>query len=665
MPYDGLDTWGPTWGPALATLGAILCLAWLPDKPATGGARWARVAAACLTAGLTFRYVIWRVQAVPEARSFLQYTWVVAFLSVEMLNALNGLLNLLFMSRTLDRSSEADAKMHSPLHTAPTDVLIATYNEPRDVLERTIIGAMDIDHPDLRVWVLDDGARDWVRDLAEALGTFYIRRVKGKHAKAGNVNNGLRQLLTVGRPPEFILLLDADFIASRQILRRTLGFFEAEDVGIVQTPQHFFNPDPVQINLACSNIWPDEQRFFFNVMLPCMDAWGAAFCCGTSAVLRVEALQDIGGMATETVTEDMLTSFKMEEFGWRTIFLNERLSLGLAPEGLGEYVTQRSRWCLGAVQQLHTRWSWFGRGRLRTITRLACLSGSLYWIVSFLFRLMMLAGPAVYWWTGTSVIVATNADILYWLVPAVLSSILFMSVYSRNLIIPVMSDITQLVSAVAVIGNVATGLFRPRGQSFKVTPKGVSRDHIVLQWGLIWPFLIIAAATLSGLAINVSASSSLVGGSGYGVNVFWSLFNVVLVSLVCLACIELPRRRTDERFLSNEPGVVIWPNEAVTECVVRDISSGGARLSAPAGADPANLWDTVHAVGHLSLDEGRLKVPFHLLRCQENELIVQFDTTLQVRRALIGRLFGGDYARELERVTMHRVLGMLVNRLLR
>jgi cellulose synthase (UDP-forming) len=525
------------------------------------------------------------------------------------------------------------------------------------------IGALDIEHLDLRVWVLDDGARDWVREMAESLGALYVCRINGKHAKAGNVNNGLRHALSIGRRPEFVLLLDADFIASRQILRRTLGFFEAEDVGIVQTPQHFFNPDPVQLNLACNSVWPDEQRFFFNVLLPCKDAWGAAFCCGTSAVLRVAALQDIGGMATETVTEDTLTSYKMEEFGWRTIFLNERLSLGLAPEGLSEYVTQRGRWCLGAIQQLHTKWSCFGRGQIRMITRLSCLDVSLYWVVSFPFKLMMLASPAVYWWTGTSVIAASNADVLYWLLPAVLASIMFMSIYSRNLIVPVMSDITQLLSAVVVLGNVATGLFRPNGQRFKVTPKGVSRDHVVLQWTLMWPFLLIAAATLSGLAINASASSPLAGGDGYGVNVFWSLFNVALVGLVCLACIELPRRRSDERFISNEAGRLFWQDEAAADCIVRDISLGGARLS-PGAAPSAKTWGGITTNGFLVLDDGQVRVPFRLLRRQGSDLFVQFNASLEVRRQLIRRLFGGDYARELERVQAHRVLGMLVNRLL-
>jgi cellulose synthase (UDP-forming) len=155
-------------------------------------------------------------------------------------------------------------------------IFIATYNEPASVLERTNGGAMAIDHPDLRVFVLDDGARDFVRDLAQELGAHYVFRVKGQHAKAGNVNNGLARALSTGRQPAFILLLDADFVPS---VKRTLGLFAEPDVGIVQTPQHFFNTDPIQTNLLCASVWPDEQRFFFEILMPAKDAWGAAFCC--------------------------------------------------------------------------------------------------------------------------------------------------------------------------------------------------------------------------------------------------------------------------------------------------------------------------------------------------------------------------------------------------
>jgi cellulose synthase (UDP-forming) len=341
----------------------------------------AMAAALCIFLGL--RYLWWHATlGMPKGQNLLQQAWAWAFFFFEAMNNLSSTMVCFFLSRTKNRSADADAAQNSPLLAAPVDVFIATYNEPVAVLERTIIGAMAIDHPDLRVFVLDDGARGFIRALAHELGAHYVCRVKGKHAKAGNVNNGLRHALSNGRRPAFILLLDADFVPNVNILKRTLGLFAERDVGIVQTPQHFFNPDPIQTNLLAS-VWPDEQRFFFDIVMPAKDAWGAAFCCGTSAVFRVEALLATEGMATETVTEDMLTTFKMEEHGYRTIYLNEPLSMGLAPEGLQAYITQRSRWCLGAIQQIYTRWSFAGRARLGLVSRLSSFDGTFYWIFTF------------------------------------------------------------------------------------------------------------------------------------------------------------------------------------------------------------------------------------------------------------------------------------------
>ena len=331
-------------------------------------------AATCVLFGL--RYLWWRwTCSMPTGQLPWQQAWAWIFLGFETMSTASSITVYFFMSRVRSRSAVVDARAGSPLLRAPVDVLIATYNEERDILERTIVGALAIEHPDLRVWVLDDGARPWVRELTESLGAHYTFRVKGRHAKAGNVNHGLAAACASGRKPEFVLLLDADFVANSRILRRTLPLFEEADVGIVQTPQHFFNPDPIQSNLMCATAWPDEQRFFFNHLLESKDAWGAAFCCGTSAVFRVGALQACGGMATETVTEDMLTTFRMLEHGYRTIFLNEPLSLGLAPEGLQQYITQRSRWCLGAVQQIYTRWSFAGPARIGLVNRISSLDG--------------------------------------------------------------------------------------------------------------------------------------------------------------------------------------------------------------------------------------------------------------------------------------------------
>ena len=329
-------------------------------------------------------------------------------------------------------------------------------------------------------------------------------RVKGKHAKAGNVNNGLRLALATERPPEFILLLDADFVARPNILERTLGLFEVSSVGIVQTPQHFFNHDPIQVNLRSTRTWPDEQRFFFNYLLACKDAWGAAFCCGTSAVFRVEALEASGGMATETVTEDMLTTFRMQEHGYRTIFLNEHLSSGLAPEGLVEFVTQRSRWCLGAMQQIYTRWSFVGRAKMSLVNRISCLDGVLYWSCSFPFRLLVLAAPMVYWMTGTPVIDAHIDALVYYQLPFTIAICTMMFVLSERRVVPILSDVGQMISTFVIMSAVAVALVKPWGHPFKVTPKGTSTDRVVVHWSLAWPFVLLAAGIVLGLAMNAS-----------------------------------------------------------------------------------------------------------------------------------------------------------------
>lgn len=646
-----LDAYAPT----LLAVGALLSLYLLLGPES----KWARALSALLCICLCLRYVWWHgARGMPLGQSPLQQIWAWIFYFFESMAIFSSITVYFFMSRHKDRSAEADARQSSPLHAAPVDVFIATYNEAAAILERTIVGAKAIDHADLRVWVLDDGARDWVRDLATELGAHYVRRIKGAHAKAGNVNNGLKHALATGRRPQFILLLDADFIASRTILKRTLGLFDAADVGIVQTPQHFFNPDPIQSNLLCATVWPDEQRFFFEILLPCKDAWGAAFCCGTSAVFRVAALEASRGLATETVTEDMLTSFKMDEHGYRTIFLNEALSIGLAPEGLQDYISQRSRWCLGAIQQIYTRWSFAGPARMRFINRLSSFDGAMYWMFSFPFKLMMITAPMVYWWTGASVVDST--ELLYWLGPSAVSGVVFMSIFSRNRVLPIMTDVTQLLCASSIILTVATALIKPWGRPFKVTAKGTSTNRVTVQWAYLLPFAIMIAGTLAGILINLSEYAELKGTQGYAVNVFWSIYNIVFLTLAVTVCIELPRRRQDERFQVNERAMISWDGGGETSCRLHDISLGGAQIkdivAAPRGAPQS---------GSLRLDGGAIEVPFKPIRAiRRDGLAVRFEADTRVRRALIVKLFSGAYRNKVNEIDVPRVLFAVGKKLL-
>lgn len=181
-----------------------------------------------------------------------------------------------------------------PPRDLTVDVYITTYNEPVELVMRTAAAARDISYPH-RTWVLDDGSRPELAAAAQAAGVGYIERSpdwtdRPRHAKAGNLNNALFQ--TEG---DFLLILDADQIPEPEILDRTLGYFDDPLVALVQTPQFFTNvteADPLG----------SQAPLFYGPIQQGKDGWNAAFFCGSNAVLRRDALMQLGlvGYVRET-----------------------------------------------------------------------------------------------------------------------------------------------------------------------------------------------------------------------------------------------------------------------------------------------------------------------------------------------------------------------------
>src|SRR5947209_12944433 len=211
---------------------------------------------------LTWRYVAWRfVATIPPLAPRMDSLYPWAFAIVEAAAAIGSTLAYITLGRTLDRAPEATANrawLAGLMRLPRVDVLITTYNEEEPILTRTIVGAMGIDFPGLRIWVLDDGRRPWVEQLCRSKNVCYLTRADNRHAKAGNINHALAVIRRGPDPPEFIVLFDADFVPQRDFLWRTMPLFHDETVGLVQTPQHFFNNDPIQSNLLIGNVWPDE-----------------------------------------------------------------------------------------------------------------------------------------------------------------------------------------------------------------------------------------------------------------------------------------------------------------------------------------------------------------------------------------------------------------------
>ena len=174
------------------------------------------------------------------------------------------------------------------------DVFITTYDESEELVAATAAAAKRITWPH-ETWILDDGDRPSMRALADRQGIGYITRGtewrdRPRHAKAGNVNNALAR--THG---ELILILDADQVPTPEILDRTLGYFEDPRMALVQTPQYF-------TNVPESDPLGSQAPLFYGPIQQGKDGWNAAFFCGSNAILRREALMEVGllGYVEET-----------------------------------------------------------------------------------------------------------------------------------------------------------------------------------------------------------------------------------------------------------------------------------------------------------------------------------------------------------------------------
>ncbi len=235
-----------------------------------------------------------------------------------------------------------DVRNPAPMPVLPgrtVDVLIPTYNEDPQLLRGTISAALKIDYPH-RTYVLDDGKREEVRALCEELGADYITRPTNLHAKAGNLNHALR--MTDG---ELVVIFDADHVSERHFIDRLVGYFADEKLGFVQTPHAFYNFDAFQgvLNYERGVYW-EEGMLFYNVTQPGKNRWNGVSFCGSAAMFRRKALEDVGLVATESITEDMLTGLRMHAKGWKSLFVNERLVAAMAAEDISSFNTQRLRW---------------------------------------------------------------------------------------------------------------------------------------------------------------------------------------------------------------------------------------------------------------------------------------------------------------------------------
>src|SRR5581483_11442762 len=123
-------------------------------------------------------YFWWRISTTWEAEGLQGvYAAVILFLEIVLLYPTYELMKQL--QRTRSRSAEADAYAGWYLadgRPPRVDILIPTYNESWPILEKTVVGALAQDYPNVRVWVCDDGRRQWLKEAVESIGGHYTTR---------------------------------------------------------------------------------------------------------------------------------------------------------------------------------------------------------------------------------------------------------------------------------------------------------------------------------------------------------------------------------------------------------------------------------------------------------------------------------------------------------
>lgn len=259
-------------------------------------------------------------------------------------------------------------------------VFIPTYNEPVEVIAPTIAAACELE-PTHETWVLDDGDREWVAELCREYGARYVSRPVHNHAKAGNMNHALDLMAReaaegIAPDADVIAVLDCDHVPLPHFLTATLGWFDDPDLALVQGPQEFYNAGAFDDDGVTG-----EQGLFFHVLMAARNHDGAGpFWCGSTSLLRTRALREVGGVATDTIVEDMHTTLRLIRKGWKTVYHHQALAVGLAPATPDQYLLQRRRWGLGAMQVLSQERLWAAKRWLSWHNYYEYLSGSLWWL---------------------------------------------------------------------------------------------------------------------------------------------------------------------------------------------------------------------------------------------------------------------------------------------
>jgi len=581
----------------------------------------------------TARYGWWRYQTVYNffTDPGIHWGWIDAFFMLILLAAESYAFLILFLGylQTVWPLRRAPVALpDNPADWPDVDVIIPTYNEPLSVVRYTALAAAAMDYPPEKchIYILDDGRREDFRQFAREAGIGYVTRNDNKGAKAGNINNALKAL----RSP-YVAIFDCDHVPTRSFLQVTMGWFLRDaNLGMLQTPHHFYSPDPFERNLGQFRTIPNEGELFYGIVQDGNDFWNATFFCGSCAVLRRTAMDEIGGIATDTVTEDAHTSIRIQMRGWNTAYINIPQAAGLATERLSGHVKQRIRWARGMIQILRIDNPLFVPG-LKMSQRLCYFNAMLHFLYG-LPRLIFLTAPLIYMLLSHTNIPGFWAAILAYALPhLVLSNVTNSRIQGQHRH-SFWNEIYETVLAPYIMLPTFLALINPKLGKFNVTDKGGVVDHSYFDGRIARPFVLLlilnaigALATFPRL-FHMPYPLSLLNDSSHPgtifMNLFWIMFNIVVLGVATAVAYEAQQRRTTVRVQTSIPSIVRMSDGTEIPGETVDISAGGAAIRLLESITPQH-GENVRVMFPLRIGDASL--PASIVRMEGRILRLKYD----------------------------------------
>ncbi len=540
-----------------------------------GRGRLARWGFLTLGTMVVCRYMVWRITStLPPLDQPVNVALGVTLLLAELYCMLILTVSLIVNADPLERP---DLPPCNEADLPTVDVFIPTYNEDATILATTLSAAKLLDYPadKLTVWLLDDGGSDqkcadkdatkaaaaiarraMLGRLCDDLGARYLTRAKNEHAKAGNLNNGLKHATGA-----IVVVFDADHAPFRNFLRETVGHFALDPkLFLVQTPHVFLNPDPIERNLQTFQRMPSENEMFYSITQRGLDKWNGSFFCGSAALLRREALDVCGGFSGITITEDCETAFDLHSKGWTSVFVDKPMIAGLQPETLESFIGQRSRWCQGMLQLLILKNPVFGKG-LKPIQKVAYLSSMTFWLFPAP-RLIFTVAPLLHIFFDVKIFVSSMDEAVAYTATYMVVNLMLQNYLYGRFRWPFMSELYEYVQGVYLFKAIVAVVMKPRSPTFNVTAKGISLDKDHLS-SLAWPFFAIFGILAVGAATAFYRYIFEAGAELMLIVGLWTTFNLVIAGVALGVVAE---RREPDRF----------PRLAVQRCGLLTPGGGGS-----------------------------------------------------------------------------------------